>query len=55
MYTPAQKSNKKINGFKKLQSRPGRSRGIELRTVEILQPFPTAADHSSKLHVKVFS
>lgn len=54
MYTPAQKSNKKMNGLKKLQSMHDTSWGTEFRTVEILQPSPTA-DNSSKLHFKVFS
>lgn len=52
MYTPAENSDE-INGLQKLQSRHGRSRGIEFRTVEILQPSPIA-DHSSKLHFGVF-
>lgn len=52
MYTAAEKSNKKINDLKKLQSRHDRSRGTEFGTVEILQPS-TIADHSSKLYFKV--
>jgi hypothetical protein len=54
MYTSAENSNKKINGLQKLQPRHNRSRGIEFRTVEILQPSPVD-DHSSKLSFKVFS
>lgn len=51
---PAQKSNRKTNSLKNLQSRHNRSREIGFRTVEISQPSPIA-DHSSKLHFKVFS